>query len=261
MATTISTHLALDQSQRTEQSPTATHRRWQITPPAHLFADASNSASSSAAVDDESTHAASSCASASAAAPWSLDGTLDQAWKISTEVKQSAIPAAGCGRFAQQTVKKGQIILENLIVSAKPSHGQCSLSGNAEEMQLRLDFSDVPGQPTNAEQLVHFGFTPANNSSRSCVYHLNRSFYGNHGDSNSSNLVWLETVKPDGSRWLQTVATKDIDAGAELLFDYRRFQLPAWFEAYSKSLDLESTETVGNKISPRLFYGNIPSFR
>jgi len=167
-------------------------------------------------------------------------GVEGQGWKIATEVKASAIPDSGNGRYAKEAAAKGDVVL---VKTSVPMTGVEDLKTvpldtmlvfeNVEEIDKYVKLAVAEGHTkervmTTIKHFMH-GF-----SDKQCL--LNVSAYTvNHKDEKMGglNLEINEKVEDGKSTWVCT-AKEDIKEGDELMIDYRRFKIPKFYEEYAK---------------------------
>jgi len=154
---------------------------------------------------------------------------------VATEVRQSRIPGAGCGRFALEPVKKGALVRRLLMVdgsATSPPHqiGTTVLCRNAADLARNHQYEDASGV-TNVEQMANFGGVPHNApDDDEAIYHLVPCNFINHAAGSEANVI-AELSELDPLH-LRVVALRNIAAGEELYQDYRTFKTPAWFKEW-----------------------------
>jgi len=177
--------------------------------------------------------------------PWGEYECFD----VSTGFKESIIKGAGTGRFIKQNVPQGHTLRKSKIYFDHyvPNVNCVIALKDIESIKKWLNFADMPGKPSNIEQINNFACTPFNSLSdkyTKYVYWWQPVCYFNHASGIDSN-VFIDMILENGECFFEMKALRDIKESEELFIDYRNFKLPAWFKNYFSNLNLISTEKFG----------------
>jgi len=156
--------------------------------------------------------------------PWVMHS--DSGFGIPTEIKKSIIPEAGTGRFTMVPVKSGAVVRCDPLVSVNQYVAASSFLENTVAIEMKnADDIDQLVEHWRAGEADIFKvrqmmswFMAGVAASRSdrregLVYVLAHSFHTNHGESAN-----IQTVVDGGHLYHR--ATRDIEAGEELLLNY-----------------------------------------
>jgi hypothetical protein len=177
---------------------------------------------------------------------YSIKGVEGQGWKFKTEVKEATIKAAGNGRYALETQKVGDIACEKKIVPMKDITTLVGMSidsviefSSVEDCDKYIEMAGKDGGYSKdkiLEYYEHFMFGFGGKT------HLNYATWTvNHADkaSDGLNLIAEEKDLSGGKYAIAFRVVKDIKVGDELYKDYRRFEIPAWFQDFMKKNKLK----------------------
>ncbi|GMI51921.1 hypothetical protein TeGR_g11832, partial [Tetraparma gracilis] len=164
-----------------------------------------------------------------------LDGA-QQGWSIPTVVKQSTIPGAGVGRYAQEFTKKGTImcVKKSIKMADVTSLKAVSLDMAVtfeSEADLERYIALAHEEGGHSREAVLDLFANFIWSADGKVAWLNHATWSiNHGETGEKGLnVWL--YEKDGA--IVAEAEFDVPAGAELFCQYRRdFDQPPFYLDY-----------------------------
>ena len=151
----------------------------------------------------------------------------DDGFLIETEVKQSAIPGGGKGRFFSRDCESGKIIrIQDMTTDLKVYKTVAEIV--AENKDLVLNFAHTRCKDSDIET--------------DYVYVNKVPFFTNHSSSNNISFR-IRTGKK------LTYATRDVKAGEEMLQNYEEYTPVAWFENYLHANDKVSLREFGSKFN------------
>ena len=151
---------------------------------------------------------------------------------IPSEIKQSAIPNAGRGRFFVEDHKKGTVVRKQVL--------------NSSTLKVFRNVQDVADAGLDMEYLGHFGHsTPKDCDLHKDVMFINTPpMHSQHSaDSDSANIHYLYT---DTEKIC--VLMKDVKAGDEFMQDYTNFKEVKWFEEHLNSQKFKSPRQFGTML-------------
>jgi len=162
----------------------------------------------------------------------SMNNVADQGWQIETVVKESKIPCAGNGRFANMDVPKGSRVLLKPMISMDDITSVLSIPKdrvinfkNVDEIETFIQLYEKEGNQSRediVDCLAHFIWSlPSIEGVTLCF----STWSMNHGDPGSGENIRF-TVE-DGTIIGKT--SVDIKKGDELLNDYRDFSTMSAF--------------------------------
>ena len=174
-------------------------------------------------------------------------GVAGQGWQVRTAVRQSLIPGAGDGRFAEEPVAS------NVRVSVKPIVAMASLESlrtvahdatitfvSTEDLERYVRLGEVEGGYTRTQILEVFEhFIWSLDGERAFLNNCTWSM--NHADEATGgvNVAFSEV---DGS--IVGDSVEDILAGDEFRNNYRAFAMPAFYEAFCRTHNFTDVKTA-----------------
>mmetsp|Transcript_26385 Transcript_26385/g.40498 ORF Transcript_26385/g.40498 Transcript_26385/m.40498 type:complete len:215 (-) Transcript_26385:155-799(-) len=155
-----------------------------------------------------------------------LTNAPGQGWLVPTTVKNSNIPEAGNGRFANVDIPKGTVIMSKPMTQMSDvsslhaiSYDEVIIFKNKEDLERFLDMYVKEGNQSRKdvfEYMTHYIFSLSTSEGVTLNF---SSAAVNHGDPGvTQNTVSYEL---DGKHLFKTVA--DVKAGDELLVNYRNY--------------------------------------
>mmetsp|Transcript_18554 Transcript_18554/g.28048 ORF Transcript_18554/g.28048 Transcript_18554/m.28048 type:complete len:191 (-) Transcript_18554:74-646(-) len=166
-----------------------------------------------------------------------VDVSEDSGFQVATEIRRSAIPNAGLGRFVLVGLRKGDVIRKCMLGSENLHYFE-----SIEDMKPRIEKDGIAF-------FEYFGFVgPQDNP------HLNGRLLANNpplfvnhptttGDLNI-HWEWRDNI-------LYTKAARDIKAGEELYQDYRDFDKLDWYESFMKEKEIDCARKLGEMLGVR----------
>ena len=144
---------------------------------------------------------------------------------IKSEVKQSSIPGAGRGRFFSQSCKSGDIIRIQDVNS---------------DLKVYKNIEDIENE--NNDLVMNFAHSRCKDSDIETdhIYVNKAPFFTNHSSTNNISFR-IRTGKK------LTYATRDVQAGEEMLQNYEEYTPVGWYEDYLHSNDQISLRELGIK--------------
>lgn len=144
---------------------------------------------------------------------------------IKSEVKQSSIPGAGKGRFFLQACKCGDIIRIQDINS---------------DLNIYKNIQDIENE--NNDLVMNFAHSRCQDSDIDTdhIYVNKTPFFTNHSSTNNISFR-IRTGKK------LTYATRDVQAGEEMLQNYEEYTPVSWYEDYLHLNDKISLRELGIK--------------
>lgn len=165
--------------------------------------------------------------------PLPSDRTYDniegQGWQVATTVRQSKIPGAGYGRFADVDVPKDTVMMAKTLIPMSEVSSIYSVADDVtlffkdeDDIEKFISLYEKEGQQTREniiDCLSHYMWTLSNLNGVGCHW---TPAAVNHGDpgkgDNNTNLI----LREDGM--IVVEALTDVKAGDELLCDYSLFE-------------------------------------
>jgi len=148
---------------------------------------------------------------------------------IPSEIRQSAIPNAGRGRFFVKDHKKGTVVRKQVL--------------NGPNLKVFRSVKEVTDGGLDMEHLGHFGHsTPKDCALHQDVMFLNTPpMHSQHSaDNDNANIHYLYTENEK-----ICVLMKDVKAGEEFMQDYTNFKEVRWFEEHLNSQKFKSPRQFG----------------
>ena len=183
-------------------------------------------------------------------APWSLE--RESALRVSAEIKPSLIPNAGNGRFLNEAVKEGTVLMKSRIVSANdPDIFGHDVTIKMESVEEMLTVMERFKQHTEeSEEVILSKFADflhsvpdvAHGRPRGTAWILGASFHINH--SVDSNVAFTFA----SNRYFYVLATRDIAEGEEAYINYEQLQVPDQFAEYFLSRGTSSINVFVDSI-------------
>jgi len=173
---------------------------------------------------------------------------LKQGWKLQNVVKESNVKEAGNGRYALEPLKKGQVVVQKVLVpmgtvtslATLPLDGTLTFNCEA-DCEKYIALAEKEGGYSREEVLKVFEhFMYGFDGVTSCLNVT--SWTINHADESFKHPTPLNMCVEERSRgWFRrektyaAVAASDIAAGEEMHIDYRRFKLPAFYTNFCRT--------------------------
>jgi len=173
-----------------------------------------------------------------------------QGWKLDNVVKESNVKAAGNGRYALQSLKTGDVVVQKAL---RPMTQITSLAALPYDTTITFMCEDC------LEKYIALAEKEGGYSREECLKVFEHFIYGfdgevcclnvctwtiNHADETFKPPTPLNMVVEERYRWswsrfrrektYAAVACKDIAVGEEMHIDYRRFKLPAFYVDFTR---------------------------
>ena len=177
----------------------------------------------------------------------SIQGVAGQGWSIKTAVRDSLIPGAGKGRFAEETVASGTKVHTKRIVHMSTVDSLLRVSpdvtltfGKADEIEKYISLAIGEGGYSREEvmeTLEHFIW--CHDGERACLNNCTWSM--NHGHAPGAlNIKFYDNGK--GEFIGETVDTLSI--GDEMTNSYHEFFMPEFFLDYCEENNIKDARTT-----------------
>lgn len=172
-------------------------------------------------------------------------------FEVKTAVEDSTIKEAGRGRFIKESIAPETLLRKCPVYFDyydPKKHNNCVVAlKSVEAIETYMKFEDILGRPKNWEQINNFAGIPFNilaYSELEYVYWFQPPCYLNHNSGQKAN-VYLDISQENDRVYLLIKALRHIEAGEEIMIDYRNFDLPQWFKDYVHTQKLIATEELG----------------
>ncbi len=177
--------------------------------------------------------------------PWIMNPLhKDNGFLIKTIIQSSTV-FNGIGRFITEDIQPNTLIHVAKIVDGNLGVLKPGTYVRCDNIQIlkntMLACKDSQNVVPSAEQIVHFAGTIGATINTS-VYYLVPSFHTNHsGDYSNFTMIKYDNC-------IYTYSTRFINAGDELLNDYRYHDFPEWFLKYCNDMGIPDLTTFGKSI-------------
>jgi len=174
---------------------------------------------------------------------------LEQGWQLKNVVKESNVKEAGNGRYALESLKKGQVVVQKLLVpmaevsslKAVPYDAMLTFACEA-DLEKYINLAEKEGGYCREECLKVFEHFIHGFDGVVCVLNLCACSI-NHADETFKpptklNIEFQERYRRRGwfgrEKTCAGVCVSDIEAGEEMHTDYRRFKLPCFYIEFTQ---------------------------